>query len=968
MFLRALTKRFSRIGKPVSPRRIIPALTKLEDRLTPAAVHLYPGSERQTDNPYTDKSLSIIHGGLFTVGMDIHGQPIDFNKDGVPDLLTLPNELITGGPEPLIASIQGMPLLSNGNSGLFTQTKVYSSSTNFSPYTQPSSSGLAVLDWNLDLAQDFISLKSNNTGVVDYTLYENDGFGVFRPVKTQQLFQASPQYFSFNQVCLSDFNEDGAPDIVVPTSLNRGEFTIYQGELVSGKWTGLFNLATANAIQVGTITGPRENDSSGIQPIATDLNGDGKVDITVKGADSNVNLFINDGSGKFSLAPNLVLATVNNRLAWNIISGDLNHDGKNDLVISTNSRAMAIGATLTGPMTVYLNETPGPTSGNPVFGTGYGVGGSSLAYGRMALGDMNLDGHLDLVASQQAYDGILFNVLENDGTGQFLRNQQFVGYKKDNNTQSGIALADWNLDGQLDVALVSGWDLSVPVSNDQLTQSIGVSINATFTAPGVKPATLPPATVGLPFSFQLTPTGGDSTLPYAVSVDPNNNPLPPGLLVSPSGLISGTPTQSGPFQVQFRVSQSNGLRGTTLSYLQVTNAQPGVVVISPATLPDGKAGVAYSQLLTATGGTGAVNFALSAGTLPAGLTLSFNGLISGTPTTTGPSSFTVSATDSVGNVGYAQYGITIGTNPTPPLAGPFIAAGSGQGGLVSIFNANGTPRLTFAPYGTGYQGAINVAQGDVNGDGVADLVTGTGAGVAPHVLVLDGNTLAVISSFYAYAEQFLGGVRVAAGDVDGNGKAEVVTGTGPGSAPNVCVFNGTTGATQQSFYAYAPEYLGGINVAAGDVTGDGKADIITGSGVGVSPHVVVFDSATAQAIYSFYAYLPQFKGGVNVGAGDVDGDGKADILTGAGPGGDPHVKVFSGADGTQKQSFDAFAVDFNGGVSVASADLNQDGKADIIAGTQTQSAQVKAFNATDLSVLDDFFAFQGGVGVWVAGK
>jgi hypothetical protein len=442
--------------------------------------------------------------------------------------------------------------------------------------------------------------------------------------------------------------------------------------------------------------------------------------------------------------------------------------------------------------------------------------------------------------------------------------------------------------------------------------------------------------------------------------------LPAGLTMSPTGLISGTPTQAGLFQFTLDISQPNGPRGTSMGDLQVTNAQPGVLTISPATLPGGTAGVAYSQQLTSTGGTGTVNYLLSSGTLPAGLALSPTGLISGTPASTGASSFTVSATDSLGNTGFRGYSITIGTNPTPPLAGPFIAAGSGQGGLVSIFNANGTPRQSFAPYGTAYKGAITVAQGDVNGDGVADLVTGTGAGVAPHVLVLDGNTLAVISSFYAYAEQFLGGVRVAAGDVDGNGKAEVVTGTGPDSAPNVCVFNGTTGATQQSFYAYAPEYLGGINVAAGDVTGDGKADIITGSGLGVSPHVVVFDSATAQVLYSFYAYLPQFKGGVNVGAGDVDGDGKVDILTGAGPGADPHVKVFSGADGTQKQSFDAFATSFNGGVSVA--DLNQDGKADIIAGTQTQSAQVKAFNATDLSVLDDFFAFQGAVGVWVAGK
>ena len=575
-----------------------------------------------------------------------------------------------------------------------------------------------------------------------------------------------------------------------------------------------------------------------------------------------------------------------------------------------------------------------------------------------------------------ASQSTLFGIVEGDGKGNFGTIKQYIGYSNeadgyDPNYKRAMAYlntADFNNDGQIDITTTA---LNIDSGKTVGTPAVGITaipFNKTFATPVINIASLVPATVGQPYTQQLLVTGGDPGKPFSFALNAQSVPLPAGLTMSPTGLITGTPTQPGPFQLTLNISQPNGPKGTSMGTLTVNNAQPGVVVISPATLPGGKAGVAYSQLLTATGGTGAVNFALSAGTLPAGLTLSFNGLISGTPTTTGPSSFTVSATDSVGNVGYAQYGITIGTNPTPPLAGPFIAAGSGQGGLVSIFNANGTPRQTFAPYGTGYQGAITVAQGDVNGDGVADLVTGTGAGVAPHVLVLDGNTLAVISSFYAYAEQFLGGVRVAAGDVDGNGEAEVVTGTGPGSAPNVCVFNGTTGATQQSFYAYAPEYLGGINVAAGDVTGDGKADIITGSGVGVSPHVVVFDSATAQALYSFYAYLPQFLGGVNVGAGDVDGDGKADILTGAGPGGDPHVKVFSGADGSQKQSFDAFATSFNGGVSVASADLNQDGKADIIAGTQTQSAKVKAFNATDLSVLDDFFAFQGAVGVWVAGK
>ncbi|MFM8932359.1 MAG: putative Ig domain-containing protein, partial [Gemmataceae bacterium] len=167
-----------------------------------------------------------------------------------------------------------------------------------------------------------------------------------------------------------------------------------------------------------------------------------------------------------------------------------------------------------------------------------------------------------------------------------------------------------------------------------------------------------------------------------------------------------------------------------------------MLTITPATLPTGTAGIAYSQQLSTTGGVGALAYAISSGALTPGLTLSPTGLISGTPTTTGVASFTISATDSAGNVGYRPYSLTVGTSPTPPLAGPFIAAGSGQGGLVSVFNADGTPRLTLAPSGAGYKGAVTVAQGDVNGDGVADLITGTGEGVAPHVLVLDGNTLA----------------------------------------------------------------------------------------------------------------------------------------------------------------------------------------------------------------------------------
>src|SRR5207244_12209577 len=97
-----------------------------------------------------------------------------------------------------------------------------------------------------------------------------------------------------------------------------------------------------------------------------------------------------------------------------------------------------------------------------------------------------------------------------------------------------------------------------------------------------------------------------------------------------------------------------------------------------------------------------------------------------------------------------------------------------------------------------------------------------------------------------------------------------------------------------SFYAYSSGFTGGVFVAAGDVNGDVKADIITGAGAGGGPHVRVFSGATGGLLSEFFPYDGAFRGGVRVAAGDVDGDGHADVITGPGPGGGPEVTVFPG--------------------------------------------------------------------------
>src|SRR5262249_41587799 len=125
----------------------------------------------------------------------------------------------------------------------------------------------------------------------------------------------------------------------------------------------------------------------------------------------------------------------------------------------------------------------------------------------------------------------------------------------------------------------------------------------------------------------------------------------------------------------------------------------------------------------------------------------------------------------------------------------------------------------------------------------------------------------------------------------------IVTGPGPGGGPDVRVFDEATRTLKFDFFAYDASFVGGVRVAVGDVNRDGVPDIIPGAGPGGGPHVKVFDGRTGAVLYSFFAYAPVFAGGVFVAAGDYNGDGFADIVTGAGAGGGPHVEVFSGRTG-----------------------------------------------------------------------
>lgn len=173
----------------------------------------------------------------------------------------------------------------------------------------------------------------------------------------------------------------------------------------------------------------------------------------------------------------------------------------------------------------------------------------------------------------------------------------------------------------------------------------------------------------------------------------------------------------------------------------------------------------------------------------------------------------------------------------------------------------------------------------------------------------------MLASFYATSSGFTGGIRLAAADLNGDGFADVIAVAGPGGGPQVTVFDGRSQSVIEAFYAVAPGFTGGLYVAAGDVNGDGKADIVVGADAGGGPQVTVFDGPTLAMLKSFYALASSFTGGVRVGVAEVNGNEA--IVAAAGPGGGPQVAMFDSGTLALLDSFYATSPSFTGGLFVA---------------------------------------------------
>lgn len=289
---------------------------------------------------------------------------------------------------------------------------------------------------------------------------------------------------------------------------------------------------------------------------------------------------------------------------------------------------------------------------------------------------------------------------------------------------------------------------------------------------------------------------------------------------------------------------------------------------------------------------------------------------------------------------------------------------------VELFNSirvtddKGVEKNRFFAYDPGFNGSINMVVSDLSNDGVSEIITGAGLGGGPHVRIFD-NKGDIKGQFFAYDPRFRGGVNVAVGDIDGDGKNEIVIAPGPGGGPHIRIFD-QQGKLKGQFFAYDEKFTGGVSIAVGDINGDGKSEIAVVPFSRGGSHVKIFNGQ-GHLISQFFAYEEDFFGGARIRLGNIygkDSKGKIDIVVSPGPGRDPEIRIFNNS-GQKIRSFLAYSDKFKGGVNLALGDLNKNGLDEIIVGAGPGGTpHVRAFNGKG-ELMASFYgleeSYKGGV-------
>ncbi len=899
-----------------------------------------------------------------------------FTTGSAPDAVALGDLNGDGELDVVVANRQSdsvSVLLGNGNGTFQTQNTV---AVGGNP------DAVALGDLNGDGKLDLIVANAYKySGTVSVLL--GNGNGTFQ---ARQTFATADDPSS---VALGDVNGDGKPDIVVANE------TSYTVSVLLGNGNGTFQA------QKTYLTG-----SAPVSAALADVNGDGKPDLIVANENSNtVSVLLGNGNGTFQAQNTFATGVYPSAVAL----GDVNGDGHLDLAVV--NRQSNTGSLLLG-------------NGNGTFQAQQTFSAMDARYG-VEMADVNGDGKTDLIVSN---GNSTIGVLLGNGNGTFQAEQTFSG----GHDSYALAIGDVNGDGRPDLVVPNSTSGTVSVllgtSNGNFAGQ--VFEHTTGTATNLAIGGLPSiATAGTSLAFTLTAldssnnvvpgyTGTvqfmttDSSASSAVPSDYTFVPADGGIHVFTPGVIL---VSSGVQTITAFDTAINAL-SVSAAVSVMPAAATHFAIEAPTSVPP-NAGFNFTVTAldsfgnTVTGYTGTVDFASSdsQALLPANATLangvgtfgstlktggkqtltvtdSGNGAISGSTvvlavtssgvapyvesinrsTPAGPNtnastvSFTVTFSQPVDGVNPNDFQLVLTGTATgtlarvTPVSGAVYTVtvtgitGAGNVGLNlvdngNIFslggnpltNPNAPPAFAFNPPQTNAASGDPhaLAIGDVNGDGKPDLVVGDSFSSTVSVLLGNGNgTFQPRQTFAAAYIAF----SLALGDVNGDGKPDIVV-ANENSTVSVLLGNGNGTFQAQQTFATGFE---SVAVAIADVNGDGKPDLVVANLVSSTVSVLLGNgNGTFQAQQTFATGSYP----ISLAIADVNGDGKPDIIVANNHSNTVSVLLGNGNGTFQPQQ--TFAAAFgpapgNGTISVAVGDVNGDGKPDIVVANDSANGTV----------------------------
>ena len=635
------------------------------------------------------------------------------------------------------------------------------------------------------------------------------------------------------------------------------------------------------------------NYTAGTYPISVafgDLNGDGTPDLVVANSKSNnVSVLLNAGNGSFAAAVNFAAGTN----PASVAVGDFNGDGKADV---------AVGNYQGSNVSVLLNKGDG--SGTLLAAVNYAVG-SGAGTQSIAIGDLNGDGKPDLAAAIYDVNSVAVLINKGDGSGTFLSPVNYAP----GTLAVAVAIGDLNGDGKADLA----------VSGIGGKGSVGVLLNSGNGA------------------FAVAANYGTSSAAFSIAIGDVNGDGKPDLTYADNGnswasVLLNNVNGNGTFTVAPNAGALYANDNAWAIALGDVNGDGrlDMVTANPA------AGDASVVLNNGAGGNGAFGDGFPAGTTPTGVALGdLDGDGKPDVAVANAGSNNVSVLLSrANNTLTAAVNYLVGTSPYAVAVGDLngdgkpdlVAANRGSNNLSVLLNkGDGTATLLAAVnYATGAL-PYAVAVADFNGDGKPDVATANESGNSASVLLNKGDGTGTLLSAVSYATGNTA-VSVAAGDVNGDGKPDLVVANYSGNNVSVLVNKGDGSGTFLAAVNYAAGGNSPYSVAVGDLNGDGKPDLAVATYSTNSVNVLLNNGSG-----TFAAAVAYPTGGAawSVAIADLNGDGVPDLAVANDTNSNSHMSAFlnlgNGTFGAMNNSY------FAGGgpTSVGVGDINGDGLNDV---------------------------------------